>query len=48
MFKRIHFNLPISKATTIIANITKAPFKKCNRNVNELVEGDFTSLEGMA
>lgn len=27
-----------SGANTLIANITKAPFKKCSRNVNELVE----------
>lgn len=44
----MHFNLPFSRATTIIANITKDPFKKCNKNVNELVEGPFTSLQGLA
>lgn len=46
MVKRMHLNLSFSRANTRLANIIKAPFKKCNRNMNKVAEGDFASFVG--
>lgn len=36
--------MSFSRANTRLTNIIKAPFKKCNRNMNNLAEGGFTSF----